>query len=118
MKIKFNLQKKRRKNQANRKTRYFYQVNSESETKFVDLAPNAKVIDMKKIIKKRNGVKNVENIKVLFVGKDLLDDLLLKSLDIGSTILYIYIRTEEDVLLMTAKALKIPKIPVDDNGND
>ena len=88
---------------------YYYQVDS---TKYsVGLPPDAKVVDLKKYIKKKHGVKNLGNIKVIFAGKDLLDDLNLAELELDGEVLFIYFPPEESVFLMTAKALKLPKEP-------
>ena len=64
---------------------------------------------MKEIIAKINNVDNSNNIKILFAGKDLLNNIILDRLEIGNSILFAYIRSTEDIFLMTAKALQINK---------
>lgn len=86
--------------------KYFYQIFTEGNISEIILESNAKVVDLKKIIAKKNNVDNIDNIKIIFAGKDLLNEIVLGTLKIGSTVLYVYIRSTEDLLLMTAKALK------------
>ena len=99
---------------------YFYRTNKdgdEDKNEKIELESTAKVIDMKKAIKKIKGVKYLSNIKILFAGKDLLNDIELKSLKIGSAVLYVYIRPEDDYLCTTAAALHITLTP-DKNDDD
>ena len=86
--------------------KYFYQTNQDGKTVYtIELNSEATVKDLKKVIAVENNVRNLYDIKILFAGKDLLNRLTLKSLKIGTTILSVYIRSQEDILLMTAKAL-------------
>lgn len=86
--------------------KYFYQTNNDMENVYeVELESKANVKSMKKIIAFENKIKNLNDIKILFAGKDLMNDLVLMNLNIGDTILFVYIRSQEDILLMTAKAL-------------
>lgn len=47
------------------------------------------------------------NIKILFVGKNLLNNLVLDELNVNGEILFAYIRSIEEVLLMSSKALHV-----------
>ena len=47
------------------------------------------------------------NIKVIFVGKVILEGIVLDELNISKIPLFIYIRTEQEIFLMTAKVLKV-----------
>lgn len=86
--------------------KYFYQTNTQMETVFeIELPSKALIKTMKIAIANENKVKSLKYIKVLFAGKDLIDNLVLKDLKIGSSILNVYIRSYEEILLMTAKAL-------------
>lgn len=87
--------------------KYFYQINSESKINEIVLDSSATVLSLKEAIAEKNDVDDIVNIKVLFAGKDLLNSIVLESLELGSDILYVYIRSMEDILLMTAKALKV-----------
>lgn len=86
--------------------KYFYQIFTEGNIREIILESKAKVVDLKKIIAEKNNVDNIANIKILFAGKDLLNEIVLETLKIGSTVLYVYIRSTEDLLLMAAKALR------------
>lgn len=94
---------------------YYYMTNLDDEKHSVDLDSKATVKSIKRHIKREGlyEVSSLSNIKVLFAGKDLLDNLVLSKLEIGDALLYVYIRSIDDILLMTAKALR-----VDDNYDD
>ena len=92
---------------VNEKYKYYYQTNNDDEVKEIELEEGTNVKQFKEIIGKENDVDNLANIKVIFSGKDLLNDIILDELNVGDTILFIYIRTEQDIFLMTAKALKV-----------
>lgn len=97
---------------------YFVQINKEDDVLEIELDDDATVMTLKERIKTIKHVKNLANIKVIFAGKELLNDLVLKSLNIGDIVLFIYIRTEEDILLLTAKALKIGEEEEDYSDDD
>lgn len=86
---------------------YFVKINKEDGVLEIELDDDATVMKLKEKIGKIKHVKNLANIKIIFAGKELLNDLVLKYLNIGDIVLFVYIRTEEDILLLTAKALKI-----------
>ena len=86
---------------------YNCQKNGSDETFKVKLRESGKVGEMKELISKMNGVPNINNIKILFAGKNLVDDLVVSDLEVGEATLFVYIRSEEDIFLMTANALKV-----------
>ena len=91
-----------------RMNKYKYQTNQDDKTVYeVELDSNATVRKLKRHIQKVHNVKSLYDIKVLFAGKDLFNSLNLEELDVCSTILFVYIRSQADILLMTAKALKV-----------
>lgn len=85
---------------------YHYQTNQSNDVEEIELNQDATVATMKMEIAKRNNAK-ASNIRILFAGKELLDTILLESLDIGDSTVFVYIRSEEDILLLTAKALQV-----------
>lgn len=85
---------------------YYYQTNGDSEVNTIDLDRSATVQTMRQLIADVNEV-DVENVKIIFAGKELLDDINMEELDVGDTILFVYIRFVSEVLLLTAKALRV-----------
>ena len=98
-----------------KKIKYFYQTNVESEINEIEMYEEATVRDMKEKIREERGIKNLSDIKIIFAGKELLNDLVLEKLKIGDIKLFIYIRTQEDILLLTAKALQINEYSTDES---
>ncbi|KAK8896583.1 hypothetical protein M9Y10_014491 [Tritrichomonas musculus] len=86
---------------------YKYQTNRSDDICEVKLRESGKVGEMKELIGKKNDVPNINNIKILFAGKNLVDDLVVSDLEVGEATLFVYIRSEEDIFLMTANALKV-----------
>ncbi|KAK8896585.1 hypothetical protein M9Y10_014493 [Tritrichomonas musculus] len=86
---------------------YKYQTNRSDDICEVKLRESGKVGEMKELISKKNDVPNINNIKILFAGKNLVDDLVVSDLEVGEATLFVYIRSEEDIFLMTANALKV-----------
>lgn len=89
------------------KNRYYFQTNLDSRPCKIELDSDATVKTLKKAIADRNHVENLSNIKILFAGKELLNDIILEKLDVGDSKLFVYIRSDEDILLLTAKALLV-----------
>ena len=58
---------------------YFFKVNKEDDVLEIELDNNATVMTLKERIGKTKHVKNLGNIKVILAGKELLNDLVLKS---------------------------------------
>lgn len=88
--------------------KYFYQTNRNREKVYsVEFPPEATVKTLKQVIAKENKIRDFNDVRILFAGKDLLDNIVLEQLDVGSSILPVYIRSQEDILLMTARALKV-----------
>ena len=85
---------------------YYYQTNRDEEVEKVELNGKATVKTLKEYIAKEKGVSSTSNVKIIFAGKVLLSNIVLKSLEIGDMILFAYLRTEKEVFLMTAKALQ------------
>ena len=102
----FRIENKNAKKNQKGKLKYFYQTNKDETVKTAELDQEATVKDLKDVIMKRNDVQNLESIKIIFAGKELINDIILKSLEIGDAYLFVYIKYEEDILLMTAKALQ------------
>lgn len=96
----------------------FYKTNQSDILNQSKLKIGTTVKQFKLILAKENKVKNPANIKVIFAGKDLLEDIVLDELNIGKIPLFIYIRTEKEIFLMTAKALKIGEEEEDDDDDD
>lgn len=86
--------------------RYYYQTNKSDDIFNINMKRDSNVKDLKQEIAKLNDTK-AANIKVLFAGKDLLDDIILDSLEVGDAKLYVYIKSEDDILLLTARGLKV-----------
>ena len=86
--------------------KYLYQTNKSNEPKEICLSEDATVKTLKREIANDNGVNNLSNIKILFAGKELLDKIILDQLEIGESKLFVYIRSDEEIFLMTAKALQ------------
>ena len=97
--------KKRRPNSVTRSITYNYQTNKSEKLQKISLLPNATVATFKSALAKRENVK-ASNVRVLFAGKELLDNILLEALDVGTSTIFVYIRSDEDILLLTAKALQ------------
>lgn len=97
---------------------YLFQTNRMSSIGRIELDPEATVRDFKIAIARDNDVDNLADIKILFAGKDLLDDIVMANMNISNTILFIYIRNTDDILLMTAKALRINKDEIDSDDDD
>lgn len=89
------------------KTKYYFKTNTSDDVEEMELSADTTVKGFKEELQKKYGVENIFNIKVLFAGKDLLDDIAMNALNIGDDDLYVYIRSEDDILLMTARALRI-----------
>ncbi|KAK8896206.1 hypothetical protein M9Y10_014101 [Tritrichomonas musculus] len=86
--------------------KYLYQTNKSNEPKEICLSEDATVKTLKREIANDNGANNLSNIKILFAGKELLDKIILDQLEIGESKLFVYIRSDEEIFLMTAKALQ------------
>lgn len=86
--------------------RYYYQTNKSDDIFNINMKKDSNVKDLKQEIAKLNDTK-AANIKILFAGKDLLDDIILDSLEVVDAKLYAYIKSEDDILLLTARALKV-----------
>lgn len=97
---------------------YLYQTNRMSKIGRIELSPEATVKDFKIAIAKENHVDNLANIKILFAGKDLLDDIVLAAMNIGNKPIFVYIRSTEDILLMSAKALTINRVNVNNEEEE
>ncbi len=107
---------------------YRYENNLEDGECSIELPADATVLDFKKLLFKIYTKKGYaldkdfrqENgtVKIIFAGKDLLNDIVLKGLNIGETPLYVYIRESQDIFLKTAKALKIDPNADDDSSDN
>lgn len=94
-----------------------YTTNLVDGDQSITLPANATVKDFKKELfkKYKNDYDLVENyglqgtFSVIFAGKELLNDIVLKELKIEDTPVYVYVRENKDILLMTAKGLKVKK---------
>ena len=106
------------KSKSSEKVKYFYQTNIDSKLHEVELDQKATVLTMKQQIANSNGVKNVKNVQIISAGNELLDEINLKSLEIGDAKLFAYIRREEDIVRLTAKALKFDKNASDSSEAD
>lgn len=102
-KSKIEIKKKNKEN----KFKIYYQTNLDNKIMETELEKGTNIKQFKELIAEENDVENLANIKVIFAGKDLLNDIVLDELNVGDTVLFIYIRTTQDIFLMTAKALKI-----------
>ena len=90
-----------------KKYKYSYVVNRETDVYEIELEKEATVRKMKNEIAEIRNIENLANIKITFAGKDLTDDIVLYSLNVGNNELKVYIRSEEEILLLTAKALRV-----------
>ena len=107
-----------KKNPEAKTVKYNYVINSDEETKVVELDEKATVKDMKIQIAEDNDVDDNTNIKILFAGKELLSKLVVNDLGIGDITIFVYIRPVEEVFLQTAKALRVDKKISDDDEDD
>ena len=78
----------------------------------------ATIYQFKEEVAKKNKGVSPSNIKVIFAGKDLLDDIVVDELEIGNDKLFVYIKSLDDILLLTAKALRIDKKDDDDEEDE
>ncbi|KAK8865041.1 hypothetical protein M9Y10_010571 [Tritrichomonas musculus] len=105
------------------KMKYYYQTCKEDKVEEVELTPDATVLTLKKVIAEKNDVDNLSNVKIIFNGYELLDDDLLKSLKIGDSKIFVYIRSKEDIQIMKANELHFTNdltaiLDEDDNDDD
>ncbi|OHS96660.1 hypothetical protein TRFO_09812 [Tritrichomonas foetus] len=87
--------------------KYIYQVSSD-EPQEAFLNNQSTIRDLKKEISKTHDNISISNITVLFAGKSLGDQILLSRLDLDEDeIIQVYIKTEEELYLLTAKGLRV-----------
>ena len=96
-----------RPNKNRKTTMYHIQTNKDEEIQEIEMDSEATVKNMKEKIAKMYKVKNVGSIRILFAGKVLRDNITLESLEVGDFSLFVYIRSDEDINLQTAKALQV-----------
>ncbi|KAK8886495.1 hypothetical protein M9Y10_041958 [Tritrichomonas musculus] len=96
-----------RPNKNRKTTMYHIQTNKDEEIQEIEMDSEATVKNMKEKIAKMYKVKNVGSIRILFAGKVLRDNITLESLEVGDFTLFVYIRSDEDINLQTAKALQV-----------
>lgn len=106
IKVVLKIQENNQEEEEEKSYIYHYQTNQSNDVEEIGLNQDATIATMKMEIAKRNNAK-ASNIRILFAGKELLDTILLESLDIGDSTVFVYIRSEEDILLLTAKALQV-----------
>ena len=87
---------------------YNFQTNRSDETKQIKLDSEATVKSFKRAISREYEVPNLSNIKILFAGKVLLDNIVLEDLEVGDSLLYVYIQSTEDLLLLSCYAVQVP----------
>lgn len=86
---------------------YYFKANTSDDLCQIELETGATVRDLKRAIAKQNKVNNLARIKIIFAGKDLVDDIVLDELEVNNVILFVYIQSQEDILLLSAKAFHI-----------
>lgn len=108
---------------------YRYENNLENGECSIELPANATVLDFKKLLFKiytQKGYALDEDfsqgygtVTIIFAGKDLLNEIVLKNLNIGEdTALSVYIRENKDIFLKTAKALQFDQHAVEDSSDN
>lgn len=100
---------KRKSKKKSGKYKISYQSNKDDEPIDTSLSYGTNVKQFKEIIAKKYNVENLADIKIIFAGKDLLNDIVIDELNVGDTVLNVYIRSIDDIFLMTAKALRVTK---------
>ena len=85
---------------------YHYKINKSDDEYTLELNEDKTVKDLKEAIAHKHGVENFSDVNVLFAGKNLLNEIVVSTLDVGDSLLFVWIRSNEDTFLMTAKALK------------
>lgn len=98
--------------QATKVAKYHLEI-GKGEKVDIELPYGTRVKQLREKLQRTYGASTVGNVKVLLAGKELLDDIVLNELNPGDATLFVYVRSEEDILLLTAKALK-----VDQNDGD
>lgn len=102
-----------------------YTTSFEDGNQSITLPDSATVEDFKKELYKEYAAKyNIggtyedASIKIIFAGKELLDDIGLEELEIEDTPVFAYIRELDDIFLQTAKANRIFKKKDLNKGSD
>lgn len=111
--------KSKSKNEADsNKIKYFYQLINDGEDFEIELDPDATVLTLKEKIAEKHEFDNISLIKIIFASKELLDDIELGPMEIGDTQIFVYYPPVEEVLLLTAKALKNKNIKNEEVSDD
>lgn len=86
---------------------YKYITNKNQDIHQVELDEDATIESLKMVIAKQFSVSNISDIHVLFAGKDLENDILVEQLEVGDFPFQVYIYSNDELFLKSARALKI-----------
>lgn len=86
---------------------YKYITNKNQDIHQVELDEDATIESLKMVIAKQFSVSKISDIHVLFAGKDLENDILVEQLEVGDFPFQVYIYSNDELFLKSARALKI-----------
>lgn len=88
---------------------YNYITNKSQDIHQAELDEDATIESLKMVIAKQFSVSKLSDIHVLFAGKDLENDILVEQLEVGDFPFQVYINSNDELFLKSARALKISK---------